>query len=613
MMLLVTASSMMAQMRATYLNRACVFADPADIKAEPGKTCELVIYIKDNVLTEDDGGIRGYMFALELPKGISMEIESYINYNGETRYRVSEEIYEVSDLHRSPSSFSGSPGMSDDGTPTGRYAFMWYPSSNTSLKSTNGELVRFTLNVASDFVGGTGKITNFNFVTTENTSETLYYQDTEFTFNGGENTDNVIYMDDVEVKAGTEQTLSLKMKNIAEIRGFQFTLDLPDGVTPVKSAKGKIQASLSTGRLADGDEHTLSVSENEDGTLLFTANSLYEETFTGNDGEVLTLRVNVDKDMADGDYDVIIKDQRLNEKDATVFYDVTKMKSTLTVWSFILGDVNGDGDIDVSDYIGVANRIHNVAQEGFIEKAADVVADGVINISDYVGVANIILTGNIHGTAAQARRSAKKANTDVSGLDNVLYVEPFTAEKGGQTVMSVKMKNTAQIRGFQFDLALPEGVTAVKSAKGKIQAQLSDGRLPEEDEHTLTVTQQADGTLRFLCGSEYEETFTGNDGEILTLTLDVAADLQDGIYPVVLSNIRLGENDMNVNYKTEAVETTLTIGNSNPEPEPEPEPEHTNGKIWGDVNNDGNVDVADIATIISIMADNARQQKEMEE
>jgi hypothetical protein len=63
----------------------------------------------------------------------------------------------------------------------------------------------------------------------------------------------------------------------------------------------------------------------------------------------------------------------------------------------LLGDSNGDGVIDVSDYIGIANRILGQTPVGFNEQAADVNGDGVIDVSDYIGVANIILTGNIQG------------------------------------------------------------------------------------------------------------------------------------------------------------------------------------------------------------------------
>ena len=61
------------------------------------------------------------------------------------------------------------------------------------------------------------------------------------------------------------------------------------------------------------------------------------------------------------------------------------------------GDVNGDGNVDVSDYIGVANHILGQTQEGFNEDAADVNGDGVIDVSDYIGIANIILTSSPYG------------------------------------------------------------------------------------------------------------------------------------------------------------------------------------------------------------------------
>ena len=155
---------------------------------------------------------------------------------------------------------------------------------------------------------------------------------------------------------------------------------------------------------------------------------------------------------------------------------------------------------------------------------------------------------------------SKAANTDISTLSNIIYVEPFSVAKGTQVQMSLKMKNTVAIRGFQFDLFLPEGVTAAKSGKGKILASLTASRLPDEDEHTLTVSEQTDGSIRFLCGSLYDETFTGTDGEVATLTIDVAAGMSDGDYPVYLKNMKLTETDISHYYETSSIETTLTVG-----------------------------------------------------
>lgn len=154
----------------------------------------------------------------------------------------------------------------------------------------------------------------------------------------------------------------------------------------------------------------------------------------------------------------------------------------------------------------------------------------------------------------------RAANTDISTLDNIIYVEPFNAAAGAQVQVSIKMKNSAAIRGFQFDLFLPDGVTAAKSAKGKILASLTENRLPDEDEHTLTLSEQGDGSIRFLCGSLADETFTGTDGEIATLTISIDGGVANGNYPVYLKNMKLTETDISNFYETESIETTLMVG-----------------------------------------------------
>ena len=372
--------------------------------------------------------------------------------------------------------------------------------------------------------------------------------------------DNIIYLGTAKAGVGAAATLSFNMKNTAAIRGFQFDLYLPEGITAVKNAKGRIQASLSSGRLPEDDEHTLTVTEQTDGAIRFLCGSQYDETFTGNEGELLTLQVNIDETIPDGDYPVILKEMRLSETDINKYYDTKRIVSILTLPLYILGDINVDGVINVSDYIGIANHILGIPQEGFIEKAGDVNEDNVINVSDYIGLANFILTGSFYGASNVKAAFMPARVTDLNEKDNVIFVEPLTISGEPQeATLSIQMKNTAAIRGFQFDLYLPEGVTAVKNAKGRIQASLSNGRLPEDDEHTLTVQSQADGAIRFLCGSQYDETFTGTSGEIATLKVNIAEGLTDGSYPIVLKNMRLSETDITKYYDWDEVETTMTV------------------------------------------------------
>lgn len=233
----------------------------------------------------------------------------------------------------------------------------------------------------------------------------------------------------------------------------------------------------------------------------------------------------------------------------------------IQVTSYVVGDINGDDKVDVSDYTGIANFIHGNPPAGFNEKAADVDKNGTVDVSDYTGIANIIHTGSIYGNSSNsARATGNQPTADWDAKDNVIFIAPFTATAGTKTAISFEMKNTAAIRGFQFDLYLPEGMTVVKSAKGKIQGKLSEGRLPDEDEHDLTFSQQPDGAIRFLCSSLYDETFTGTSGELATLQVEIASDMANGEYTIQLKNMKLTETDISKYYTSDLIESTVTIG-----------------------------------------------------
>ena len=83
--------------------------------------------------------------------------------------------------------------------------------------------------------------------------------------------------------------------------------------------------------------------------------------------------------------------------DAVKVYGFSVTAETVDSNDYVNGDINGDGVVDVSDYIGVANHILGVQQENFNEQAADVDGNGSIDVSDYIGIANIILTGSPYG------------------------------------------------------------------------------------------------------------------------------------------------------------------------------------------------------------------------
>ena len=154
-------------------------------------------------------------------------------------------------------------------------------------------------------------------------------------------------------------------------------------------------------------------------------------------------------------------------------------------------------------------------------------------------------------------------NTDISDISNVIYIQPFEVEQGSTNyAMSIKMKNTADIRGFQFDLVLPDGVSPVVE-DGVILCGLNKERSPQNAlgtlYHTIEASRQNDGSYRILCGSQQAKTFLGNDGEVAVVYVNIASDMATGEYPVILKNIKLTETDISKFYETELLESTVTI------------------------------------------------------
>lgn len=83
--------------------------------------------------------------------------------------------------------------------------------------------------------------------------------------------------------------------------------------------------------------------------------------------------------------------------------------------NYLLGDVNGDGNVNLTDYIWTANYIHLNPSPDYIFKAGDVNGDGTINLLDYIGIANIIHYGSPSGEATAGAKATVFEEADEAG------------------------------------------------------------------------------------------------------------------------------------------------------------------------------------------------------
>jgi len=178
---------------------------------------------------------------------------------------------------------------------------------------------------------------------------------------------------------------------------------------------------------------------------------------------------------------------------------------------------------------------------------------------------------------------AEVNKTDVSALPYAIYAVDATAKPADQIVLSVRMKNVNAIATWQAVLVLPEGVTVATDSFGDPMVSLSTERTSSQ-RHQVSTRVLASGAIRILCGSQSNKTFTGTDGEVVTITLDVASSVPAGAYPITLKEQYLVEANETGHEQSQVV-SLLTVAPEDPS--------------RYDHNGDGKVTIEDVTLIVN--------------
>ena len=342
-------------------------------------------------------------------------------------------------------------------------------------------------------------------------------------------TENVLAIDNAEVFTGKTYVLPIRMNNTAEITGLQMDLYLPTGVTVATNSKGKPIIEV-TERMEE--QYSLSSNVQTDGALRITGLQLDSEPFTGTEGAIVNVTLNIDEEMADDDYTVELKNIGLSDVTGT-YHRPADVSATLTVKSYTLGDVDNSGDININDAVCIVNYILNKTLTTFVVAAADLDASGDININDPVVLINRFI---LHKTNARAKAPVQRAAT---ADDNYLQIATVNMKPGETKTIAVEMKNTEGIIGTQCNIKLPEGLSfAYTEKKGKkvYTMALNDDRV---DDHTLSANLQEDGSMTVTTISMGGETYYDNEGTLFTFDVVADADITPGGFELLLSDIVL--------------------------------------------------------------------------
>lgn len=263
-------------------------------------------------------------------------------------------------------------------------------------------------------------------------------------------------------------TLPINLNNEDEIVGFQFDVVLPQGMTLAKN--GKVNDVKVTDRTA---YHSLSSNVLPDGSIRIIGTNMDNESIDGVDGALVKMGVEVASWVANGDYDIQLKNIKMTNinKKTVICKD---MSFKVTVIGNKMGDVNCDDEINVTDVVLIIDDILCKNPTNYESSLADVDDDGKIDVTDVVTVIDAIL-GKI-----DLSRTVTRAENDLLA---------YTA--------------------FQMDLKIPAGYKFENVELTEIA----------KDSHMLAYNMQADGCCRIVVFSMNNEALPCAWNEMIRLNL----------------------------------------------------------------------------------------------
>ena len=314
------------------------------------------------------------------------------------------------------------------------------------------------------------------------------------------------------VSKGAEVVVPVELVNTTEVMGIECKVQIPEGFSVAKKADGSLKVEQ-TERKAD---QTLTAAV--DGNVL-TVKTSGTQAYPGNAGAVFTIAIAPDEATAPADYVLKVTDVKF--VNATGVVSRPDAKTTLTLRDYVLGDVDSDQLVAINDAVIVMNHIVGADTPAFNAKAADMDGNGSVEINDAVLIMNTVV-----GT--ESTKSIKKTSATEPNADELTAADIEICQ-GGTAMLSLDLANLDALTAAQFEITLPEGITAGKAEAG------------ERASRHMVKTNMVGNVLKVAMLSAESADFEGSEGAILVLPLSADKTMPSGSYGISLRNVKMSD------------------------------------------------------------------------
>jgi hypothetical protein len=345
-----------------------------------------------------------------------------------------------------------------------------------------------------------------------------------------------------EINTFVENTciLPVMLHNADAAQGIQFDVYLPEELYMAYEWRNDFGVELS-GR---ANSHSVSAARRSDGSIRVVVYSLNGQSFSDNDGQLLSLHIATRE--AVGDYKVDIRNIHISGPNSFNF-SAPDYTTNIRVADYPLGDSNGNGEVTISDATNIVENILERWTERFIKKASDVNGDGVITVSDVTGTIDIILERP--ATTRSLNRAASAAN------DDKIFINDFKLCNGQQQTINLQLTNTGQYTAFQCDIVLPEGLTIAENEQHIPMVNISSANAQN---HIVQANYVSSGALRLLVMSLNNSAFAANGNDVVNLTIEANSETL-GQKIINIENVRLVDVESHTESQAASTQATVDI------------------------------------------------------
>ena len=195
-----------------------------------------------------------------------------------------------------------------------------------------------------------------------------------------------LYVNNFEIKPNETKTIEIVLDNTTEYCALQTDIVLSEGISIDKEDDEYIIDLTSR----KGRDHVISANLLASGAIRAFVTSQNSRLFSGNSGAILTMEVTASASFVSGQ--LKLTNSVVVEEDGSRHpLDDSVARINWSGQGGLNGDVNGDGDIDITDVVGIANYVMGETPGIFNQANADINGNGSVDVSDVVKLANIIL------------------------------------------------------------------------------------------------------------------------------------------------------------------------------------------------------------------------------